>query len=187
MAENLAVTTYKNGTPVLRINDSQDWQFGSAGYCIFENNNLAPGLLYNYAAVSNSEGLAPEGWHIADDEDWKKLEINLGMSLSNVESVNWRLNGRIGDKLKILAPTGWTIHEDVWGNNESGFQALAGGCRLFDGTWSNPGLNSSGYWWCASKFTSEKAWFRQLDYKSAGVLRFYVPLTYGLSVRCVKD
>jgi len=81
MAENLKVTRFRNGDPISNITDGQQWStLQTAAYCLFEGNNAAPGLLYNGYAVTATEQLAPQGWRIPTDEDWKKLERHLGMS-----------------------------------------------------------------------------------------------------------
>jgi len=187
MAENLKTTKFKNGNTIEQIENGDDWQNGSAAYCTFENSPLAPGFLYNWAAVKSDNGLAPDGWHVATEEDWKNLERYLKMSEAEVNKVNWREDNKVGDKLKTKGPVSWTKFENVWGNNESGFEALSGGCRLNNGNWGNPGIGAAGFWWASTENDYYTAWMRQLDYKKSGVFRFYVSKNYGLSVRCVKD
>ena len=190
MAENLKVTTYRNGNPINLSQSTSSLNTGLEGYCLYDNNQSAPGLLYNKAAVSSPNGLAPEGWHVATEQDWQNLERELGMSNENIDKLNWRDEGSCGEKLKIQAPAGWSRFGTLWPSNSSGFTALAGGCRLGNGTWSNPGLFSTGFWWSSSYLGngfSNTSYFRQLDYKKAGIFRFYVDKKYGMSVRCVKD
>jgi uncharacterized protein (TIGR02145 family) len=190
MAENLKVTKYRNGNPINQLQSTSSWITGVDGYCLYDNNQLAPGLLYNKAAVSSSNGLAPEGWHVATEQDWQNLERELGMSNENINKLNWRDEGSCGEKMKIKAPEGWSKFESIWANNSSGFTALAGGCRLNNGAWSYPGLSLTGFWWSSSYLGngfSNTSYFRQLDYKKAGIFRFYVDKNYGMSVRCVKD
>jgi len=190
MAENLKVTTYRNGNPINLSQSTSSWNTGLEAYCLYDNNQSAPGLLYNKAAVSSPNGLAPEGWHVATEQDWQNLERELGMSNENIDKLNWRDEGSCGEKLKIQAPAGWSRFGTLWPSNSSGFTALAGGCRLGNGTWSNPGLFSTGFWWSSSYLGngfSNTSYFRQLDYKKAGIFRFYVDKKYGMSVRCVKD
>jgi uncharacterized protein (TIGR02145 family) len=190
MAENLKVTTYRNGNPINQSQSTSSWNTGLEAYCLYDDNQSAPGLLYNKAAVSSPNGLAPEGWHVATEQDWQNLERELGMSNENIDKLNWRDEGSCGEKLKIQAPAGWSRFGTLWPSNSSGFTALAGGCRLGNGTWSNPGLFSTGFWWSSSYLGngfSNTSYFRQLDYKKAGIFRFYVDKNYGMSVRCVKD
>ena len=91
------------------------------------------------------------------------------------------------DTTKIEAPKGWTKYSNIWGTNESGFTALAGSCRLFNGTFGDPGLFSTGFWWTAASYPGNQAWYRYLDYKNANVFRSHTQKNYGFSIRCVKD
>ena len=83
----------------------------------------------------------------------------------------------------------WLQYLDVWATNESGFSALAGNCRLFNGKGGDPiGTGYMGFWWSNTEDSSNhQVWYRHLDYKNTNVFRFYGPKTYGFSVRCVKD
>ena len=159
-------------------------------YCKYfndDNNAAIYGLLYNWYAVADTGNIAPIGWHIPTDDEWKELEKHLGMSQTDADKVNWRGSDE-GDKMKIHAPYGWTRYGSIWATNESGFTALAGSCRLFNGIWGDPGTFATGFWWSASQHTSNnQAWYRYLDYKKSNVFRYYGSKNYGMSVRCVKD
>ncbi len=187
MAENLKVTKYRNGNFILKIQaDTANWKNDTIGaYCIYDDNLSAPGLLYNYYAVSNLNNIAPLGWHVPSDNEWKELEKNLGMSDYEVNNTSWRGSNE-ADKLKIASTQGWITYENIWSSNSSGFSALAGGCRIFNGIWGDPGLFATGFWW-SSTTKDNHAWYRYLDYKNSNVFRYYGPKTYGFSVRCVKD
>lgn len=190
MAENLKVKTYRNGVIVPNITDSADWvQLQSGGYCIYNNGNNQsdePGLLYNWDAVNNTAGLAPAGWHVPTDEEWKKLEQHLGMNAAESDKSGWRGSNE-GDKIKIESPQGWTQYQSVWATNESGFTALAGSCRLPNAEFGQPGLFATGFWWTGSQTGTSDAWYRYLDYKNSNVFRSHDSKLYGFSVRCVKD
>ncbi len=191
MAENLRVTRYNDSSLITQLtilsNPDTIWANRTTeAYCNFDNNyNPVYGLLYNWYAVSESRKLAPAGWHIPADDEWKELELYLGMSQENTDKLNWRGNNE-GDKLKAEGPLGWSFYENVWGTNESGFSALGGCCCVFNGYFGNPGLQSTGFWW-SSSLKDEQAWYRYLDYKNSNIFRYYGPKTYGFSVRCVKD
>jgi len=183
MKENLKVTKFRNGVPIKNSQELKDWIQPISSYCIYKNDVNAPGLLYNFYAVSDANNIAPEGWHVPTDDEWKVLELSLGMGLSTVDLVNFR--GYLqGNYLK---------EKDVWndgkgqvGNNESGFSALPGSCRLFTGEFGEPGLGSNGFWWTSSAHGTN-AWYRYLDYKKPNVFRYFGPKNYGFSIRCVKD
>ena len=189
MAEALRVTHYRNGTPIpliQDINDTKTWNTTGA-CCTYDGKTDGPGLLYNYLAVEHPDQLAPEGWHIPDDEEWRMLEEALGMSPSVAKKTGWR-GQQQGDALKRVGLEYWIRFGDVWPSNESGFSAEAGGCRMFNQRWSDPsGLGYMGFWWTATSEGSNQAWYRHLDYKRSDIFRAYGPKTYGFSVRCVKD
>lgn len=186
MAENLRVKSFRNGAA---INDGQVdsvWIQQSAAYCLFGNDSASPGLLYNWYAVNSAEGIAPQGWHIPTDEEWRILEVELGMSDSDARNSGWRGTTE-GNELKMPGNSGWTLFKDNWPGNESGFSAAAGGCRLPDGVWGDPGLFAAGFWWSASAKDFQRSYYRYLDYKHPNVYRSADSKSYGFSIRCVKD
>jgi len=81
MAENLKVTHYQNSDEIPYIyNDPQH-----GAYTNYSNNaeNLAVyGRLYNWFGVNDERGLCPDNWHIPSDDEFKSLEMYLGMSES---------------------------------------------------------------------------------------------------------
>jgi len=207
MAENLKVKRYNNGDSInyvgevggFGILDSSKWNNTITGaYCIIDNSSSTSqnyngkmfGFLYNYYSVGDPRKIAPVGWHIPSDEDWKQMEIYLGMSSSDADKINWRGNTQ-GNKLRIN--TGWFMLQppasySVWGTNESGFTAIGGGCCMYNGVWGNPGTFSTGFWWTSTiNITNNQPWYRYLDYQKANIFRFYGSMTYGFSIRCVKD
>ncbi len=189
MAENLKAVKYRNGKYIASIqSDSARWANDTTGaYCVYDNVYTAPGLLYNWYAITNANQLAPAGWHIPSDEEWKTMEEYLGMSASDANNINWRGTNE-ADKLKIQSYENWQVSNNVFSTNESGFTALAGSCRVFNNEWGTPGLGSIGFWWTSTLNPStNQAWYRYLDYKSSQVFRNYVSKNYGFSVRCIKD
>lgn len=187
MAENLKVTRYRSGVFITELKDSGDWvSQTNGGRCEYTDPNLeAPGLLYNWFAISNENIIAPEGWHIPTDDEWKELEKTLGMTQAEADKLTWRGTDE-GDKLKSNDQSDWTSFGDIFSTNESGFTALGGSCRVYNSLWGDPGLKSTGFWWTASA-NGDNAWYRYLDYKNSNVFRSHADKHYGFSVRCVKD
>jgi uncharacterized protein (TIGR02145 family) len=186
MAENLEVKSYNDGSPIRNAASDDFWKDTLPGYCLYKNDESAPGLLYNWYAVNSSKRIAPAGWHIATEEDWQKLETYLGMPQYDLARVGWR--GTLeGSKLKIDGKKGWLTEVENWPTNESGFTALAGSCRKQNGVWGEPGLTQTGFWWTATEENTGKAFYRYLDYKNTKVFRHQDYKNCGLSVRCVKD
>ena len=189
MAEDLNVKKYRNGDYINQIQtDTALWSHDTSGaYCDNKDNggNLI-GRFYNWYAVANSKNIAPSGWHIPSDEEWKTLEKYLGMISIDANKTGWRGTGE-GDQLKLKAPEGWSIYDKVWGTNESGFSAVANGCRLFNGANGDPGQFATGFWWSVSDNNLSEAWYRYLDYKNSNVFRSHTFKNYGFCIRCVKD
>ena len=186
MAENLKVKFFRNGVPITEGQSDNLWINPSGSYCLYDNNPKSPGLLYNWYVVSDTNKIAPAGWHIPSDNDWKELEKYCGMNQVEADKLNWR-GTHEGEKLKMEGTLGWKPYDNIWPTNESGFTAMSGSCRLVDGKWGDPGLFATGFWWSSSEGIENTAWYRYLDYKEARIFRSKVNKSYGLSIRCIKD
>ena len=191
MAENLKVTHYRNGEAIPTITNNSEWAgFRSSAYCIYNNDNInieTYGLLYNWFAVNESRGLAPVGWHIPTDEEWKELEMYLGMSQSEADNdYSWRGTDE-GGKLKETGTSHWNSPNDG-ATNESGFSALPGGFRSYGvGTYSNIGDNAY-FWLSTEKENSDyNSWARELGNYTSKIFRIDHGRVNGFSVRCVRN
>ncbi|MBT3243834.1 MAG: hypothetical protein HN352_11815 [Bacteroidetes bacterium] len=96
------------------------------------------GILYNWVA---SKTACPKGWHLPCDEEWKILELHLGMSPAFVEDEYWRESGGVGKKIKSTS----TWAGGGIGDNSSGFNALRSGTRYFNGFFQVYGYNTE-FW-----------------------------------------
>ena len=177
MVKNLQVTTYRNGDPISKVTDAATWAGLTTGaYCYYNNDSTTYaatyGKLYNWYAVNDSRGLAPEGWHIPTDFEWTTLSNCLGGDLV------------AGGPLKEVGTTHWTSPNNG-ATNLSGFTGLPGGSRSVGGTFTDVGL--FGYWWTATEDAAGQVWFRGLVYLNDDVDKYNVNKRYGYSVRCVKD
>jgi uncharacterized protein (TIGR02145 family) len=131
------------------------------------------------STVEGSQGLCPEGWHIPTDDEWKTLEMYLGMTQDEVDKSNVMRGTNEGDKLKGLTHSWCT---GTSGCGESGFNASPASYRNTDG--SPQGVGSHGNWWTSASSDSN-AWYRSLNSGNAGVYRFSNSLAHGRSVRCL--
>jgi len=187
MAEDLKVKLFNDSSIIFDGQSDNNWVKNRPSYCLYKNNSLAPGLLYNGFAVLDSRKLAPKGWHIPTDAEWKELEKHIGLSQESADAFGWR-GKKEGNKLKTYGRKSWLIiNDETWPTNESGFSADAGSNRLFNAVWGDPGLTNTGFWWSATEFDSQKLFYRHLDYKNANIFRNYENKFYGFSVRCIKD
>ena len=125
-----------------------------------KNNTLKTnnyGRLYDWETALK---ICPAGFHLPTDEEWSKLTDTLG-------GIN--VAGR-----KLM--TGGT----------SGFNApLAGNYNKELDILSF--LDKNAYFWTATSFNANVAWFRQISKKQTNINRSTVDKDYYFSVRCVKD
>jgi len=185
MAENLKVKKYRNGDHILNLSNASLWESNIIGaYCSYGNfasTEGTYGLLYNWYAVADNRNIAPEGWHVPTDEDWKKLETYLGLEIDEINGLNWR-GDREGGKLKKEGTNYW-IDPNKSANNETGFTALPGG-QVF---YTFDKIRYYGYFWTSSENNDRFAWNRSLGYLYSSIHREATFKNKGLSVRLVKD
>jgi len=188
MAEDLRVSSFSSGEPIKRVAESEEWaSTPMPAYSVYNNSPSATQLLYNLHVIDSDKKIAPDGWRVASDEDWKILEEYLGMSVGELDQTNWRGTDE-GDQLKMEITTteGWIRYDGVWATNSSGFSAIGGSCRVFNGQWGIPPARHSGFWWTSTK-RNGYAWYRYLDYKKSGIFRYTGHPNYGFSIRCIKN
>jgi uncharacterized protein (TIGR02145 family) len=190
MCKNLDVDRYRNGDLIPEVTDPTAWENLKTGaWCYYDNDpsmGAIYGKLYNWYAVNDPRGLAPSGWHVPSDDEWKKLEMSLGMSQSVANTDGWRGTDE-GGKLKEKGTLHW-LSPNVGGTNESGFTALPGGLRD-DGTFDH--LLNCGHWWVSTDNNATNAYHRNIYYESSNIARYYYYPDHfknlGFSVRCVQD
>ena len=200
MTENLKVTKYRDGSFIkfYKAESSPgDWKKDTTGACSeYLINNANTGLLYNWYAIHNPKGLVPEGWRIPTENDWQELEWSLGMGIEEINKTGWRGTNQ-GDQLKIYEGMEtvngqssltkyWESYGEVFPSNESGFNAIAGGYRMPDGTWGAKQTNRTAFFW-SSSLQGNEVWYRYLDYQKSNIFRYHAPKSYGFSIRCVKN
>jgi uncharacterized protein (TIGR02145 family) len=135
------------------------------------------GVLYNWIAANTA---CPAGWHLPSDEEWKQLEMAIGLTKEQANASGWR-----GDEhgLLLKATTAWNVNGN--GTDSLGFTAFPGGLRGNSEGFFNVGIG--GYWWSSTQSSSEEAWYRVLYWSIPNVSRYYLNKDYGFSVRCIKD
>jgi len=185
-AENLRNEYYANGDAIPGELSTSEWQDGdntNLGAQAIYNNDLSIladyGRLYNSYAVNDARGLCPSGWHVPTDGEWMTLEMELGMTETEANSLNFRGTDE-GAFMKSLPSD-----DPSWnGTNTSGFSGLAGGQR--DGWGGFYGGGYNGYFWTSSA-EGVNAWMRALYGESTAVWRNGSHRRVGFSVRCVRD
>jgi uncharacterized protein (TIGR02145 family) len=180
MAENLRTTKYRNDDAILDIQDSTKWvNLSSSAFCNYNNtaniDTIATyGRLYNWYAAIDVRNIAPAGWHVPNDSEWTALTKYL-----DGESV-------AGGKLKEIGLAHWQT-PNTGATNESGYTALPGSERLFNGVFVGIGAISG--WWSSSESNAGNAGHRYLSNGDSYVYGYGYgyPKLSGLSVRCLKN
>ena len=191
MAENLKVTHYNNGDEISTGYSNEGWiELETGAYAIYNNdpNNIETyGNLYNWFSVDDDRDLCMEGWHVPSDQEIKELEMYLGMSEEEANSMSYRGTNE-GSKLAGNADL-WNWIDELENNSEfgiSGFNAIPAGFRQY-----NSGLylvmGSRYYFWSSTNYNSTHAYFRNLDMLYSSVYRFTTVMSFGFSVRCLAD
>jgi uncharacterized protein (TIGR02145 family) len=176
MAENLKVTKYRDGTAIPTGHSNSDWISHSTGasYAIYKDNSSNAdtyGYLYNWYAVNDNHNLAPEGWHVPTQDEWKTL-------------IDY-LDGD-GGKLKETGTTHWES-PNAGATNESGFTAIPGGWRHSNAGLDYEYIKMKSAFWSANSVNSQFAKIYDLNYDNTTLRNEEVMKTFGVSIRCVKD
>lgn len=195
-AENLRSTQYANGDEIFSELSDEEWagMFEGATTVYAENNvtiydgradaaaNLADyGRLYNWWAVADERGICPSGWHVPSDEEFKILEMTLGMTLSEADSLFERGTDQ-GKRLKSSS-----TDDPAWnGTNTEGFKGLPAGGRIGGDFTGFTGEGQSQYFWTSSIESATSAWRRDL-FEGDGIRRGGGDRHQGYSCRCVRD
>jgi uncharacterized protein (TIGR02145 family) len=163
MTKNLDVTTFRNGDPIQEVQNMEEWVLagknGQPAWCYYDNNSFYGdryGKLYNWYAVNDPRGLAPQGYYIPSENDWKILmEYFGGQDVA-------------GQKIK----------------NINGLNGLNGGFRGgIKGTFHS--IEYGDFWWSSTAFSNNSAFNFQIvnDRDYAG--KVALPKGMGMSVRCI--
>ncbi|WP_170264958.1 fibrobacter succinogenes major paralogous domain-containing protein [Salibacter halophilus] len=179
MTKNLNVHKFRNGDLIPQAVTDEEWnkakEDGTAAWCYYENdsaNEEEYGKLYNWYAVNDPRGIAPEGWHVPSYSEWKELAGFLGGE------------GVAGNSLK--SESGW--EDDGNGTNKSGFTGIAAGSRTEDGF--SDGFNGKGNgadFWSSTSYNDYDAWYSSLSSVESTFYMYRGDKENGLSIRCIKD
>jgi uncharacterized protein (TIGR02145 family) len=177
MTKNLDVTKYRNGDTIPQVTDKTEWANLTIGAWCWYNNDSATygatyGKLYNWYAVNDSRGLAPQGWHVPSDAEWSTLLTCLGG------------DGVAGGKMKETGTIHW-LSPNTNADNSSGFTGLPGGYRGHNGLFYDVG--AAGNLWSSAELNSTLAWHSYLFYGNSVLGIGGDDKAYGFSIRCLRD
>lgn len=170
MKTNLDVDRFRNADLIPEAKTDEEWIIAGRSkkpvWCYYNNDPKNNSKLYNWYAVNDPRGLAPEGWHIPTLAELKIL----GNAVCNE-----------GSALKAIVQG----ERDVAGTNISGFSALLAGCRDRNGTFFN--LSRIATFWSSTEYDAMEAYYLYLYYDDSNITLYYYPKGNGFSVRCLKD
>ena len=133
-----------------------------------ETNCMLKGRWYSWEAAQRA---CPEGYRLPGDEDWKALEIFIGMDKAELDKRYNRNSGTVGKFLKI--------------DGGLGFDADFAG--IVNPNSDDAYFNTHAYFWTATEHDEINGWARVMEKTKVGIDRQIITKNYGLSVRCVKD
>ena len=164
MRQNLRVTHAPDSTDIVSFVYNNDTAYAAVYGRLYTWN-----VAMNGSTEEGAQGICPCGWHIPSDEEFKILEMYLGMSREQADMKNWR-GSPVGTRLKE--------------GGDSGYDAKISG-RFVYGSYGF--LHSSEYVWTSSEYNND-AWRRCLSSGDSRVGRY---ATFGkgagFSIRCIRD
>ncbi|MBL4704152.1 MAG: fibrobacter succinogenes major paralogous domain-containing protein [Flavobacteriales bacterium] len=208
---NLNVATFRNGEIIPHATTSSEWLIAGKSkqpaWCYYKfdaKHEKEYGKLYNWYAVNDSRGLAPEGFKIPSMEDYETLidplggEVDAGRSLKSTTGWDKMRKTWMWSYRNKLQENG-TPYESGNGTNASGFNGQAGG--RVNGNGESSTLHKYGHFWTSTK-EEKTEWhektkhplricFFDLKHHEGGcgdgaAHRGRFMAEDGMSVRCVK-
>jgi uncharacterized protein (TIGR02145 family) len=178
MTRNLDVEKFKNGDSIPQAENDEQWK--SAGenkkpiwayYDYDESNGRKYGKLYNWYAVKDKRGIAPEGWHVPSNTEWEELINFLG---------GYEIAGK-----KLKTSKGWAKNGN--GTNETGFFGLPSGVFHFNGGSQYKSILNNAQWWTSTQKDDDQVYAPALSSENGKIITWMPRKDYGFSVRCVKN
>jgi len=177
MSENLKTSHYRNGDSIPTVTDNTAWSVFTTGARCWYNNDSTTyenpyGNLYNWYAVVDNRNICPIGFHIPSNMEWSTLVDYLGG-----ESI-------AGGKMKATGTIYWDS-SNTGATNESGFTALGGGARIYNGSFA--GFRGVTHFRSTSEYATTFNWSSILYAHNSTEYRGYLAKNSGAFVRCLKD
>jgi uncharacterized protein (TIGR02145 family) len=161
--KNLRVFKFDNGDDIPIVQDIDEWVvLQTAAMCINPDNGEC---YYNWRAVDDPRGLAPEGFHVPSHMEWLELIRCCGG------------DEKAGNLLRSTKK--WNGTGPV-----KGFNAIPSGCRSGHGIFNYDEFYAS--WWSSTP-NGSAAWYCSLYSKDSIAYRGSADFQNGFSVRLIKD
>ena len=173
--ENLNTERFRNGDLIPEAKTKEEWTKAKdnkqPAWCYYNNdsaNGTKYGKLYNWYAINDPRGLAPNGWHIPSTQEVGEL-------------VNF-LGGKDDANKKMKTTNLWM--DKYKGTNSSSFSAVPGGFRSSDGKFWNGTFEV--YFWTTSlsSYIARPVIQFRLGNRVQNIYAFFGE---GAYVRCIKN
>jgi len=201
MVENLKTTRLNDGTNIPNVTDSAVWSnIITPSYCWYNNDSTYKktyGALYNWYTV-NTDKLAPIGWHVPSyDEWWTLIEYLSDHGYSYDGTIGYNPRYEVNKIAKSMASkVGWipdsglgVIGNDLTKNNASGFTGFPAGLLRdwgdFGCEFKDAGVSAN--WWSTTENYPGAAFVFVLENSAYYAYCYINGLSFGYSVRCIKD
>jgi len=173
IAENLNIGTMINGG----LNQTNNTTIEKYCYNNDELNCDTYGGLYqwnemmHYVTTESTQGICPIGWHLPSEDEFKTLEMQLGMTQAQADANGWRgTHEAIASKLAGNSALWWDGPLDNSSKfGTSGFAALPEGSRHSEGTFN--WQHDYAFFWMSTEYIDSYPRFRALHHNYRGVFK----------------
>lgn len=163
--------------------DGHEYKYVKIGESVWMAENLAyqtsRGICYNtdcsrgrFYTLDEATQACPEGWHVATDEDWIKIETLFGMTIQEARKEGWR-----------GTPPGQAAHLLEYGKSGLNLK-LDGTCGSSSNSCADRGV--LGFYWTSTYISPNEAYIRQYSDRNS-IARIKFSTAKRMPVRCVKD
>ncbi|OFY71685.1 MAG: hypothetical protein A3G23_03815 [Bacteroidetes bacterium RIFCSPLOWO2_12_FULL_37_12] len=184
---NLNVSKFADGNTIPEAKTKEEWSKACNEkkpiWCYYDfksSNGEKYGKLYNWYAVIDPHGLAPEGFHIPSMTEFSTLIKFLGFESA----------------LKLKSTSDWDVNDVDYeeddkpgnGDNQSGFNGKPGGYYMGKGYEISKDIQKVGRWWSSTEEDISRAYYLSLSYMIFFAIEDNsVSKDFGLSIRCIKN
>jgi uncharacterized protein (TIGR02145 family) len=170
-ASNLMTSTFSNGDPIRQAKSAGEWfQATQSGMPVFawfnyDQDNKEYGAYYNWYAVNDSRGLAPEDWMVVPNKQFRILSRKLNYDAHHLKEKMY-----------------WADQPSVF--NSTGFSARPAGLIRIDGEFASVGEEAN--FWTSTEKSSADAMHVEITNQFNSIRHSYLPKELGMSVRLFR-
>lgn len=161
---------------------AENLQFQSGSSVCYDVKDGLYGKCGQFYHFEDALKACPEGWHLPTDNDWKKLEVTVGMSYADAEKKGWR-GTHPGQAPKLLQRGGSKFELLFCGKIDDKFGSSS---LKSNAHYSNNYIFHQAFYWTATQKTKSKVWIRHFNIRLS-INRTLAFKNEMLPIRCVKN